>query len=196
MDLYAYAQIDRLDRLAEANGISVPRLRGYRWMKEEKALTKEEIEETVQSNILSYAESFFRSRGHGWIEFSRWTDLFVNYYMDVDEKKNPVSIRWDHIHGKKRKKIKYLIKCTRKNTVKQLETFNKYAGREDVLYIHSRIGGNNWNFYNGDKEIIPKSWFLEKVDDAFDSTYCDIYAKLTQYHDFETENNNTESKGE
>ena len=36
MDLGAYAQIDDLDKIARKNGIEVPRLRGYRLMKDEE----------------------------------------------------------------------------------------------------------------------------------------------------------------
>ena len=36
MDLYAYLQIEDYDALAKANGIEIPRLRGYRWMENEK----------------------------------------------------------------------------------------------------------------------------------------------------------------
>ena len=55
--------------------------------------------------------------------------------------------------------------------------WNKYVGRENVLYIHSRIGGTNWDYYNGN-ELTKQPWFLEKVDNYFDSTYCDIYALI------------------
>ena len=54
--------------------------------------------------------------------------------------------------------------------------FNKYVGRKDILYIHARIGGGNWSYYH--HRVDKQPWFIEKVDDAFDSTYCDIYAKI------------------
>ena len=57
--------------------------------------------------------------------------------------------------------------------------WNKYAGNENVLYIHSRIGGPNWNSYNGN-ELTKLPWFLDKVDDFFDDTYCDIYAHINK----------------
>ena len=64
------------------------------------------------------------------------------------------------------------------NALKEnFNTFNKYCGREDVLYIHARIGGSNWKFYGGN-ELEKKPWFIEKVDDYFDDTYCDIYARI------------------
>ena len=62
------------------------------------------------------------------------------------------------------------------NEKKQYKVFNKYVGRNDILYIHARIGGGNWPYYKD--QVIDKPWFIEKVDDAYDSTYCDIYAKI------------------
>ena len=41
MDLAAYLQIELFDEIAKKNGIQVPRLRGYRLMKAEKALDAE-----------------------------------------------------------------------------------------------------------------------------------------------------------
>ena len=38
MDIFAYAQIGDLEQLAESNGISVPRLRGYRLMRDERPI--------------------------------------------------------------------------------------------------------------------------------------------------------------
>lgn len=69
------------------------------------------------------------------------------------------------------------------NWVKEIKTnylvFNKYIGREDILYIHARIGGGNWKDYF--KDVINQPWFIEKVDDPYDNTYCDIYAKITKF---------------
>lgn len=44
MDLHAYTQIVDLGKIAEQNGISVPRCRGYRLMKIEQRVTAAEIE--------------------------------------------------------------------------------------------------------------------------------------------------------
>ena len=60
----------------------------------------------------------------------------------------------------------------------QYEVFNRYVGRPDVLMIHARIGGNNWEYYDGDNTVAKEPWFLEKVDDCDDNTYCDIYARV------------------
>ena len=86
-------------------------------------------------------------------------------------------IRWDRIHGKKRKILKFEIKKKQRRILKQFEIFNKYVGRDDVLYIHARIGGGNWDYFGG-PELAKQPWFIEKVDDSFDSTYCDIYASI------------------
>lgn len=58
-------------------------------------------------------------------------------------------------------------------------TFNKYAGRKDVLYVHARIGGNNWVFCGG-QQVAEHPAFIERVDDWCDSTYCDIYLKIDE----------------
>ena len=64
----------------------------------------------------------------------------------------------------------------------QMERFNYYCGQKNVYMIHARIGGvgeySNWEYYGGEEKIATQPWFLEKVDDDFDSTYCDIYVKL------------------
>ena len=62
--------------------------------------------------------------------------------------------------------------------IRQCETWNKYAGRKDVLYIHSRIGYNT-------EGIDDQPWFLDHVCDAYDGTYCDIYALITIFPDGE-----------
>ena len=48
MDIGAYVQIDDLDKIAKENGIEVPRLRGYRLMKDEKPVDIPLIYEIVR----------------------------------------------------------------------------------------------------------------------------------------------------
>ena len=57
---------------------------------------------------------------------------------------------------------------------KQHELWNEYAGRSDVLYIHSRIGGGCYDYKD-------EPWFLGCVTDSYDETYCDIYAKIEKF---------------
>ena len=192
MDLGAYIQIKDLDALAKANGIEVPRLRGYRLMSEEEPLSKGKIEEVAHSHEMHICESAccsvprFRPNS-SCSEFSAKTRELEKKYLIQETRTGEradgssfswtetVGFRWELLHGKDRQEVKFAIKTGRAALVRQFETFNKYAGREDVLYIHARIGGRNWSYYGG-AELEKQPWFLEKVDDHFDSTYCDIYA--------------------
>ena len=169
MDLGAYAQIEDLRRVADENSIDVRRLRGYRLMSQEKPITKQEIEKTILAIAVATAKMEV-IRDH---EYSKRTERLVKKYLTRGED----SIRWDRVHGKRRKAIKFIFKQTARQVKTQYEAFNRYAGRNDVLYIHARIGRPNWIPYGG-REIERQSWFLEKVDDANDYTYCDIYAKI------------------
>ena len=60
MDLYAYTQIEDLQAIADRNGISVPRCRGYRLMKNEERVTAEKIEQMITEQALYEAEKLFR----------------------------------------------------------------------------------------------------------------------------------------
>ena len=178
MDLGAYANIEKLSAIASANGIDIPRLRGYRLMAGEEPITKEELEEEIRRQQMYEVEAMFREIFPGCYEHSQRTRRLVRRYMVLDgDGYFPTGIRWDQMHGKRRKKAKYLMKQVAKTVSAQYNMFNKYCGRDDVLYIHARIGGANWIPYGG-KTIEKEPWFIEKTDDAFDNTYCDIYALI------------------
>lgn len=181
MDLYSYMQIEELKDIAKANGIDVPRLRGYRLMKNEEAVNISEVI-TASSVPLTCAKDlceskpFWKPNPYEYIS-NEWTDHLKKYYLIKDKKGYYTDIRWDRIHGWKRKVLKTYIHNQIKKITNQWELWNKYAGRSDVLYIHARIGGSNWSYYSD--KVVTQPWFLEKVDDPFDNTYCDIYAKIT-----------------
>lgn len=194
MDLFAYAQIADLEEVMANNNIEIPRLRGLRLMSEENMISEEAIKSAIESQHAYIFEQFCTSvpRFDPFSNMHEWswrTDKIRKKFLikqtveDTDFKGNPrtrekvVGIRWDLIHGKARKKLKLALKRGDKEVVKNLQTFNKYVGRPDVLYIHARIGGNNWEHWGG-PELSKQPWFLEKVDDYFDHTYCDIYAKI------------------
>lgn len=180
MDLYACSKIGELDSLAKANGIDIPRLRGYRLMKDEltigdkelKSLIKEETTTVVKD--LCEAEPFWSSNPKYYTS-NTWTDRLKKYYVNGETNE----IRWDRIHGWKRKVLKFELKKNKRRILKQFEMFNRYAGVENVLYIHSRMGGYNWKYYDEKTELMKQPWFLGRVDDYFDSTYCDFYALLS-----------------
>lgn len=194
MDLGAYINIENLEEKIKAQGIEVPRLRGYRLMSEESPVTGEEIEaEKNYSYLLNIRELIrygWRIKG-GWILDYEDTDEKLKRYAvverDEDSIETLVRIKWENIHGKKRKALRYLNKQSDKAIEENYAMFNKYIGQKDVLYIHARLGGisckddcSNWGGYNCDEIIKKQPWFLDAVDDSFDQTYCDIYAKIDE----------------
>lgn len=187
MDLYAYMQIENLESIAKANGIEIPRLRGYRLMSTQVPLSKEDFEKLYSECELDALETLctadpFWDPNTDTSLFSSKTDRtrkrYIKYGRDEEGHKCPIGVRWDRIHGKKRRILKLKIKQTKKRATAQFLLWNKYAGKEDVLYIHCRMGGWNWKRFQEKDAILSQPWFLDRVDDWWDGTYCDFYAKL------------------
>lgn len=194
MDLGAYMQITDLEHIAKANGIEVPRLRGYRLMADEEPIAEEQIQEIIESHRGWIYEKCVTSepRFHpdsGATVYGPGTDRLRKKYL-IYETHNEiredgteysyqtvVGFRWELLHGKARKRLKYALKRSERNVRKQMDTFNRYAGQKNVLYIHARIGTGNWMNYDVN-ELANQPWFIEAVDDHFDCTYCDIYARI------------------
>ena len=180
MDLYAYCQIEDLEHILTEKDISIPRLRGLDLCSNMTPYAKEEIKDEedylIGSGITRLIQAEPRWSIHPiWSVSDFKTDLYLKYYTKKDgEKCLP---RWERIHGKHRKALKYLIKLKKRAFQIYYEAWNKYAGRTDVIRVHARIGGINWNDYGG-PELAKQPWFLEKVDDYCDSTYCDIYVYI------------------
>lgn len=182
MDLFAYSQIEELGIIASKNKIYIPRLRGYRLMSSEKPFSPEKIDETVNKMLCEIYDRAIKSNpifrpDSPYSRYSPATERLAKKYLIHNEEGCVTGIRMDLIHGKNRKAIKFACKKAVNAVRKNLETFNKYVGCDDVLYIHARIGGYNWLSYGG-SDIEKQPWFLEKADDYFDDTYCDIYAKI------------------
>ena len=179
MDLGAFSRIEDLSSIAAENGISVPRLRGYRLMKDEKPMDVEEETRHVEASCVEYLCSsvpFWCPNADMYI-YSTDIEKKIRYYIDdYDRYGYGGKVRWERIHGWKRRVLKTHIKNETKKYLRQAEVWNKYVGRDDVLYIHARIGGWNWACYH--QEVDTQPWFLEKVDDAWYETYCDIYALI------------------
>lgn len=191
MDLGAYAQIDVLEQIAKDNGIDIPRLRGYRLMKDEQPISKEELKDMMKNCEIDIAKDLccsdpFWDPNSCCSELSGWTDLLQDYYLIKSEEHNEygrypyVGIHWNRIRGWKRRILKFEIKKQKRRIQQQYDIWNKYAGKDNVLYIHSRMGGNNWKYWDLDKkvELMNQPWFLDRVDDNWDSTYCDFYARI------------------
>lgn len=188
MDIGAYARIEDLSAILASTGINIPRLRGLRLMATEEKISEDEIKEMTNSAEVDAVEDLVRacppwSVGSSCHSYCDRTDRnlkrFLVYTEDERGYKRPTVVRWSELHGKKRKKVKLLAKTQAKKIRKSMETFNKYAGRKDILYVHARIGGNNWVYFDG-PQVAEHPAFIERVDDWFDSTYCDIYIKVDE----------------
>lgn len=184
MDLFAYSQIDDYGSMLENRGINIPRLRGIRYMAlEEKTGFVPDFEQACVESaywLINSIPAWNVNSDIGGNDYSKdYLNYYCNYEKDENGKKNwyPSSVKWDRLHGKHRKLVKFEAKKKIRAQKKQFDTFDKYVGRDDVLMVHARIGGNNWDYYGG-PELEKQSWFLEKVDDSYDCTYCDIYVKV------------------
>lgn len=185
MDLGAYDNIENLEYVIKNNNIIVPRLRGLRLMKNEEQVSQTRINDMKKHYAVEVAENLCRSSPF-WSPYPDYriydgdTDDIADFFLikSINEFGNDeyVDINWNRIHGKKRKILKLSIKKKNRMVQSQYDIWNKYAGKDNILYIHSRIGGVNWELYRD--SVIGQPWFIEKVDDCFDDTYCDIYAKI------------------
>ena len=185
MDLYAYSQIEKLKEKLDSIGINIPRLRGLRDMKEETRVSEEEIEKAIKESEISVIQELIAAVP-SWSAHPRfrvWTlgedEKKYKRYLLSDGEGNCVGIKWENIKGRRKKIAKILIKHEAKKVREYFETFNKYVGRDDVLYVHARIGGYNWIPYGG-LEIKEHPVFIEKIDDIWDSTYCNIYLRINK----------------
>lgn len=181
MDLFAYSQIENLEEILKKQNINVPRLRGIRLMKDETTVSEEEMAKMIHEEILDTVERIIeQGKLDSWSswKFDTRNDILIrkNVIHEWGTKREVVGYRWNKIHGKKRKWIKFEIKQIKKRVKKQYEMWNKYAG-QDVLYAHSRCGGHNWQYYGANK-LITHPDFLDRCDDYWDGTYCDIYFKI------------------
>lgn len=178
MDLYAYMSIHDLENVAKENNIEVPRLRGYNLCINMKPWLNDEIKNILNDISIECCRTLCESDPFWDVncDMLLYDDLVkyrIKYYTDDES-----TVRWDRIHGRKRRILKTYIHNEQKKFLDFVKVWNKYCGRKDVLRVHSRIGGGNWPFYF--KEVVDREWFIEKVDDWYDCTYCDIYAKLKE----------------
>lgn len=176
MDLGAYINIGDLSIVAEKNGINISRLRGYRLMKNEYELI--DIDEEIK-NFNKYIIEDLVTSIPAWSinsnmrEWNSESGRKVRRFYDFKNER----IKWENIHGKRRKNLKYVLKIKKLEVKEQFNLFNKYLGREDILYIHARLGSRNWsNIHYWDYKKEP--WYIDGIDDCFDNSYCDIYAKI------------------
>lgn len=174
MDLGAYVQIESLKDLIEnKNNIKISRVRGYRLMKFEEAFSNEELEEMAKDIFNESLDDYFATHIHKYgMILTQYNDEKKAKYTNKDG-----SLNWSKVHGKNRKRLKFRLKKVRKNVYDEYLLWNKYVGREDVVYIHAKIGDGNWSdtYYTDYKD---EPWYLDGVVNSYDPVYVDIYAKL------------------
>lgn len=183
MDLYAYTQIEDLESILKDNNIEIARLRGIRLMRDEEMISQEEINKQVEEQKLENAVQWIEQRS--WDSWCSWKTpsnhkaliygLVPNEYSEEHELvRQVVGIRWNLLN----RKIRNIIKLKNKKDEKQIRDnynmFNSYVGK-NVLYVHARQGGGNRHYYPIDTK---HPMYLSDCDDAYDSTYCDIYYDL------------------
>lgn len=183
MDLFAYTQIDNLHDILSSTGIDIPRLRGLRLMLEENPVPDTDIAEAIHDEQMYVAERVIRSipkwstnsdtTRYGWE-----TDRACRKYLVYGDDGRATAIRWELIHGQHRRNMKHAMKIAKRRVLESFGTFNRYAGRDDILCVHARIGGRNWGYFNEGGAVSGSDAFIEKVDDMFDDTYCDIYLRI------------------
>ena len=184
MNLFAYSQVETLESIAKQNDIRCPRLRGYSLMRDERPVDPEifrhEIELYIMRNLCESqwgSSSVYVGDETTDAKCRYHIKYFDCWYLSKDDPNyHEPEIRWDRLNGKKKRIFITRVKNQMNAFKQQYAAWNKYVGRDDILYIHARIGGGNWPEYYTD--VVDKPWFIEKVDDAYDSTYCDIYAKI------------------
>ena len=178
MDLGAYANIENLSGIASANGIHMPRVRGYRLMSQETKITEGDIMCALDGAFswLYHKACVTRFTFGSWSEYSPATRRLEKRYVIEDMDGEPSGFRWDRVHGKHRKALKFAMKKKERAIRAQYAMFNKYVGRNDVLYVHSRTGARNWAYYY--KEILAIPGLLDHIEDANDGTYADYYFQI------------------
>ena len=177
MDLGAYSDMGRLEGIVKESGIEIPRERGYRLMSEQNRISQDDYEKAIKDISAWLCEQLIQASQKYSIHydcqtFSPTTEKQVKKFIKDGE------IQWNLIHGKFRKNLKYVIKKNTGAIKTQYDTFNKYAGRSGVVMVHARVGSDNWEYFDCHHKVDGQPWFIEKVDDCFDPTYCDVYCKV------------------
>ena len=183
MDLFAYTQIDSLHDILDSTGVDVPRLRGLRLMLEEEPISDDDIAEEIHEEQMYVAERVICSipkwsPNSDTTRYNREIDRECRKYLVHDADGKVTDVRWELIHGQHRRNMKHAMKIAKRRVLDSFGTFNRYAGRDDILCVHTRIGGRNWAYYNEGGAVSGSDAFIEKVDDMFDDTYCDIYLRI------------------
>ena len=185
MDLGAYVQIADLDKLAKVNGISeINRLRGYRLMRDEEPVDVEEICKKQEVEICKELCEMHWNPNNPWVECSSTTKAlckkYINNYDKIYENYDSLSINWEVMTDQEKEILKDFMEKRFQHYREQWNLWNSFCGRNDVLYIHARQGTTNWSDTTF-KDYEDKPWYLAGCNDAWDLSYCDMYAKIEPF---------------
>lgn len=182
MDVGAYQQIEKFEKLLKENNINIPceNLMGVRLMSEEYVILDDEIDEIIKDNQVNVVANLCDSK---WKPNSTISDFSMNEklynrYLIINPNRTDrsyekyVGIKWENIHGQNRKILKFELKKNARKIKKCWNVWNKYACVENVLYISVKNMDKTL-----EKELIKNHGFLDKVEDYFDSRYTDFYFK-------------------
>lgn len=160
MDMGAFTRINDLDKIREANGIDVPRLRGLTLMKDYKPVSEEFIQREIDEEYSRAARNIYYYLGE--MAEDILSGNVDKYFADKSWLETQEEMIGSGFEG--------LMK-------RYYELANKYAGRDDVLCVHARIGSTSWSDIKW-RHLRDRPWFLDACDEAYDTSYCDIYAKI------------------
>ena len=188
MDLAAFADIERLGALARANGIDVPSLRGYRLMSKEEPWDDGIISREENALIGIYWHTGCHGVGPDF-DFDCTMEDFIDGYRPAHVPRSRVPKEFRDCLGPTLT-VFDKVSMARARWHRQAMLWNRYAGKEGVLYIHSRMGGTGRArgdyykdgevFWHKGWDVRDQPWFLDVCADAFDPTYCDIYARIKE----------------
>ncbi|SDB15231.1 hypothetical protein [Eubacterium oxidoreducens] len=85
MDLGAYAQIEKIEKIAKANDIEVPRLRGYRLMKDEEKVNYIDLFDGIDITCvedLCESVPFWSTKPYYWVS-SSYTDYPKRFFWNI-----------------------------------------------------------------------------------------------------------------
>lgn len=157
MDLFATAQMMDHDttygdweQIKARQNIEIPRMRGYRFMAGEQAISDKEIERAVR-----------KERAY-LIRTAKLDREFGTQYLD-------------------KRQIRSRVRRFTRMAREQYGMFNRYAGRKDVIMVHSRAGSSwDWEHNGIGTRLESNPCYLERVRDCYDPTYCDIYIRIME----------------
>ena len=170
--------LDTLNKeFVDASGFKACEVPEFKLMSNKKPVSPEEISRRknedavyILKRLVSNYPAWTINKIYGY-SWRLGSTLKWDHYMTKDENGEYNGIRWDRIHGKHRKVLKYKLKKNNEIIDKQYNTWNKYAGRKDVAYMYTY-------WYYLDNEVLDQSCILERICDHFDPDYYYVYAKI------------------